>query len=297
MIARPFEPGDDDAVVALFARLRADEPSMDPMDLERWRAFRSFSIFADGRDFRVVPTEGGVGALLTVGKLEPRGKAPWRVRVYVDPPMRRRGIASRLLRGCEEAARAEGAPSFEGFIQGSWVAGRAFAEARGFSLLVRDLFLSRGLEPFDAAAPRGVILRAWVPGADDEAWAAVANATLARDVGFHPETPASLVGYARSPGFFLWVAESEGELVGFCHVDRRGDVGYVQAIGVLASHEGRGVGAALLSRGIGTLRGSGVARIELCTEENNARAQRLYARAGFTLHHDGLSLRKALGLG
>ena len=105
-------------------------------------------------------------------------------------------------------------------------------------------------------------------------------------------------GFAKMPGFELAFAEaftlSGGEAsapIGLVHLERRGDIGYIQALAVLASHESRGVGAALLAHGIELLRRTS-ACIELCTEKDNARAQRLYARAGFTLDREAFTVKK-----
>jgi mycothiol synthase len=292
--SRPFRPSDDERVVRLFARLHPDERTGD-VSLDRWRALRAVSFFEDGRRFRVVEGHDGIVALVTAARLDspsvPRGVV--RARVYVDPRARRRGLGKRLLAECEAAARAEGVGAIESFVNGSQAGARAFAAACGFVVLARDLFLSRGAAPFSAAIPRGVRLRAYEPGRDEAAWVALSNATLSRDTGFTPETEAAVASYARIPGFALWMAEA-GAPIGFCHLERRDGVGYVQAIGVLAEHTGRGVGAALLSRGIETLRAAGAARIELCTEENNARAHALYARAGFVFDRDAFTLRKPL---
>jgi mycothiol synthase len=293
--SRPFDPADDERVVALYARVHEDDETIDALDLARFRAFRSIPAFADGRAFRVVEKNDAIVALLTVGKMnDPRaGGDVWRTRAFVDPSVRQRGIATALFAQCERDARIASARALEAFVLGAWTAGRAFATKLGFEVYVHDLFLSRSLDAFDAAVPREITLRAW-KASDAAIVASLANATLARDIGFVPETPEFVASASHHEGFAIWIAEEKNAAVGFCHVDVRGRVGYVQAVGVLASHEGRGVGAALVARAIETLRTRDVDRIELCTEENNTRAQRLYARAGFTRHRDAFTLRKRL---
>ena len=139
--------------------------------------------------------------------------------------------------------------------------------------------------------PEGVRFRHYAGRADDATWAAISNATLSRDAGFHTASESDMQGFANMPGFELVFAESTGVPIGFCHLERRGDVGYIQALAVLASHESRGVGAALLATGITSLARTS-ACIELCTEKDNVRAQRLYARAGFTLDREAVTVRK-----
>ncbi len=285
LTSREFDPADDERVVALYARLEAHDASINALDLAGWRAFRAMPAFADGRHFRVVEKARELVALMTLGRL---GDVI-RMRIFVDPSARRVGIATAMLREGEVHARASGALALESFVEGAWAAGRAFAAGSGFAPFIHDLFLTRPATPFDAPVPDGVRIRPYVPGPDNATWAALANATLVRDAGFHAETAQSVVGYTRAPGFAFIFAETDAP-VGFCHVERRETVGYIQGIGVLAGSGSRGIGAALLSRAIEML--AGVPRIELCTEEDNVRAQRLYARAGFTLARDAFTLRK-----
>lgn len=297
MIAiRAFEASDDERVVALYGRLRATDAAIPDLDLARFRAFRALSIFGEGRDFRVAMRDDAIIGLMTVGRIDdtrvPGGRR--RIRVFVDPSARREGVATALLEAGERQARAAGVHAIESFVEGKWTGGRAFAAAHGFDVFVHDVFLARPPTPFAAVAPRGARLRRYAGASDDAAWCAISNATLARDTGFHPETLESVAAYARAQGFELWVAEEADTPIRFCHVERRAEAGYVQALGVVAAAEGRGVGAALLSRAIETLSQAGVARIELCTERDNARAQRLYARAGFAFDRDAFTLRKSL---
>jgi mycothiol synthase len=291
MITRTFDPRDDEAIVALYDRTHRVDATVDATSLDRWRALRAFPNFEGGRRFRVVEDARVVVALLTSGNI---ASDVMRARVLVDPRVRRQGIATKLFAECVANARAAGIATIESFVSGPSIEGRAFTAANGFEVLVRDLFLSRPPVSFDAPDPEGVKLRPWDPARDVDAWAAISNTTLARDAGFHPQTRETLRAFAKVPGFFLWLAENSEGVVGFCHVDRRDRIGNVQSVGVAASCEGRGIGAALVSRAIETLRKDDVERIELCTEENNTRAQRLYARAGFKLARDVFTMIKRL---
>jgi len=285
---RSFSPSDDERVVDLLGRLHASDASFDATTLERWRALRGMSIFEEGRNFRVIEEAGAIVALLTAGTV--RGGETRRVRVFVDPAARRRGLARALLERGEADARAAGVATLTSFVDARWAAGRAFAEASGFSVFIHDLFLARDGSPFSAPVPANVALRPFRPG-EEAVVAAISNASLSRDKGFSAESAESIAAYLRIPGAEIVVAESAGTPVGFCHVEHRG---YIQALGVLPAFEGRGIGAALLSRAIERLRG--VERIELCTEEDNARARRLYARAGFTLAREAFTYRKTISL-
>ena len=286
---RTFDPRDDEAVVALFSRLHAHDPTIDAPNLVGWRGYRAMKLFDDGRRFLVVEDDGQLVALSTLGEMH----GVQRVRIFVEPGHRRRGIARTILERREGAARASGARAIECFIDGRWKAGLELAQTFGYSVFVHDVFLRRPSSPWSAPIPEGIRLRPYAGRTDDAAWVAISNATLSRDRGYHAMSEGDSAGFANMPGFELTFAEASGVPIGFCHLERRGDVGYIQALAVLASHESRGVGAALLSRGIESLRRMSSA-IELCTEKDNVRAQRLYARAGFTLDREAFTVRKEI---
>lgn len=286
---RTFDPRDDEAIVALFSRLHAHDSSIDAPNLEGWRGYRAMKLFEDGRRFVVVEDEGRIVALSTLGEMH----RIQRVRIFVEPDHRRRGIARAILERREAEARQTGAIAIECFIDGRWTAGLALAKAFGYPVFVHDLFLRRGPTPWSAPMPEGIRLRPYGGRTDDAAWVAISNATLSRDAGYHAMSEADAAGFTNMPGFELAFAEAGEEPIGFCHLERRGDVGYIQALAVLASHESRGVGAALLAAGITSLARTS-ASIELCTEKDNVRAQRLYARAGFTLDREAFTVRKKI---
>ncbi len=297
---RAYAPHEDEAgVVALHARARALDPHVPPLDLERWRAVVGGACFRDGLDSRVIDDDDAVVGLLVSGWQEDfRAPGGLRViRVLVDPAYRRRGLGTALLREAVLQAETEQAFGLQTDVAGEWRAGRAFAEAHGFEVLVRDFFLARDASPPGAPPlPSGIALRAYAAGRDEEAWAQLANLTLVRDAVFRAESARSVAQHARAPGFALFFAEAAGAEtpIGFCHVERRGELGLVQALGVRAPHEGRGVGSALLARSLEALIAAGARRIELCTESDNVRAQRLYARHGFALAREAYTYRRAL---
>jgi mycothiol synthase len=294
---RTFDPRDDEAIVAFFTRLHAHDPSIDATDLERWRGYRAMKLFEDGRRFLVAEDGGRIVALSTLGEMH----GVERVRIFVDPSHRRRGIARTILERREADARASNVIATECFIDGRWTAALALAKKHDYAVFVHDLFLRRDATPWTAKLPDGVRLRPYAGRADDAAWVAISNAALARDAGYHAVSESDMAGFAKMPGFELFFAESlslsggeaSGAPMGYCHLETRGDIGYLQALAVLASHESRGIGAALLSRAIESLRRTS-AFIELCTEKDNVRAQRLYARAGFTLDREAFTVRKTI---
>jgi ribosomal protein S18 acetylase RimI-like enzyme len=73
-----------------------------------------------------------------------------------------------------------------------------------------------------------------------------------------------------------------GGLIGFCIASRTSDdTGHVPQIAVAPRAQGRGVGAALLSRTVDRLRAGGCRRVTLSVSSSNTRAASWYGRAGF----------------
>ena len=133
---RTFDPSDDEAIVALFSRLHAHDASIDAPNLVGWRGYRAMKLFDDGRRFLVVENEGQLVALSTLGEMH----GVQRVRIFVEPDHRRRGIAKTILERREAEARASGALAIECFIDGRWPAGLALAKSHGYPVFVHDLF-------------------------------------------------------------------------------------------------------------------------------------------------------------
>ena len=113
---------------------------------------------------------------------------------------------------------------------------------------------------------------------------------------FIPATPKTEQGYGSFLGtqlgeanVVLLVAEREGEVIGYAYgsvegydyMSLRGPAGVLNDIVVDAAQRGRGVGRLLLDAAIRELEARGVPRVVLSTAEQNAPAQRLFARAGF----------------
>ncbi|MER6594220.1 mycothiol synthase, partial [Micromonospora purpureochromogenes] len=140
--------------------------------------------------------------------------------------------------------------------------------------------------------PDGVVLRAFRPGADDEAWLALNTRAFAA----HPEqgrwTPADLRARLAEPwfdpaGFLLAVEEAGGRLLGFHWTkvhERPGSarIGEVYVLGVDPSAHGGGLGRALTTAGLAHLRDArGLDRVMLYVDESNSSAVALYERLGF----------------
>ncbi|HKC27687.1 MAG TPA: mycothiol synthase, partial [Jatrophihabitans sp.] len=156
---------------------------------------------------------------------------------------------------------------------------------------MRELYqLRRSLDdlPDDPPLAKGVTIRAFEPGRDDEAWLAVNAAAFATHAEQGQWTEADLQARIAEPWFdaagFL-LAEREGSLLGYhwtkVHPDGAGEV-YV--LGVAPQAQGLGLGKALLTRGLHHLRQRGCRVVLLYVDGDNAGARKLYERAGFAEH-------------
>jgi mycothiol synthase len=143
--------------------------------------------------------------------------------------------------------------------------------------------LDGSLEP--RRVPEGVQLTEVEPDRDLRAVHAVLAEAFAEDWGYHPEPFERWVDeYMGDPSFdpALWLLARENEVpVGAITANLSGDRAWIGEVGVIASHRGRGIAAALLGRSFVTLQERGVGSAFLNVDaENPTGATALYERAG-----------------
>lgn len=106
--------------------------------------------------------------------------------------------------------------------------------------------------------------------------------------------PLSLEEIAATHPYFM-VAELDGKIVGYQFNALDGPYGYLIRIGVHPSMSGQGVGVRLMAEAIRFFAQARVTRIMLNTQEENARAHRLYEWFGFVrIPQIGFVLKKSL---
>jgi len=99
-----------------------------------------------------------------------------------------------------------------------------------------------------------------------------------------------LLDVAALPGF---VAEDEGQWLGYATYELRGGGLEIAVLESLA--QGGGVGVALLAAAVGVARDSDAARVWLITTNDNTHALRFYQRRGFVLaavHRDAVTIAR-----
>ncbi|WP_432035601.1 mycothiol synthase [Streptomyces cucumeris] len=188
------------------------------------------------------------------------------------------------------------------WAHGGHASARHLAQVLGLTLF-RELRQMR--RPLGSAAepgidepvlPDGVTVRTFRPGADDAAWLAANAAAFAH----HPEqgslTQRDLddrMGevWFDPRGFFL--AEREGEIVGFHWTKVHGEegLGEVYVVGVRPDAQGGGLGRALTAIGLRHLAAEGLPTAMLYVDADNGAAVSVYDRMGFVTHETDLMYR------
>jgi mycothiol synthase len=205
--------------------------------------------------------------------------------LFVMPEARRAGAGRRLLTACLEAAES----SVRIWAPGNSVAAQTLAASVHLVPVRELLIMSRSLSTpiLDPEPAAGVTIRAFRPGADDEAWLGVNSRAFAD----HPEqgrvSHDGLKASMAEPWFdaadFLVAVDESDTMLGFHwmkqHSDTRGEV-YV--LGVDPSGARRGLGKALLRAGLLHLRDDlGLTEVILYVEGDNDPAVGLYVMNGF----------------
>lgn len=208
--------------------------------------------------------------------------------LVVHPAHRRQGHGRLLLRTLLAAVPTDG--QLRVWAHGALPAALQLAEREGLRPTRELLQMRRPLElPLaPVPPPEHVRLRAFVPGADDEAWVRVNAAAFAA----HPEqgrlTLADL--HTREaeewfdPAGFL-LAERAGDLLGFAWTKvERDRPGELYVLGVAPQARGLGLARHLATAALQHLQDRGTEQAMLYVDADNAPALRLYETLGFTRH-------------
>ena len=82
-------------------------------------------------------------------------------------------------------------------------------------------------------------------------------------------------------GMTVYLAESDGVVVGKVHLQLIGGLGGIFGLGVLPEHRGKGLGRAILLEGVRRLRAAGAKEVMLQVATENKNALHLYESCGF----------------
>ena len=112
-----------------------------------------------------------------------------------------------------------------------------------------------------------------------------AYAPYVERMGGQRPAPMDLDYEAVVTGTESWVAESEGDVVGFLILIGERDAMLLDGVAVLPSHQGLGAGRALLTWAEDRARNAGYERLRLYTNEAMVEKQELYQRIGYIETH------------
>ena len=224
---------------------------------------------------------------------------PGVLELVVRPTYRSQGVGTALA----DAVQAHGLPNLRAWSHGNHAAAVSLATKNGFAP-VRELWRMRQtraaleetvLSPTaeQISLPDGVVLRAFQPGVDEQAWLTANRAAFAHHAEQGSTTLEDLQArmaedWFDPAGFLLAVRESDGQLLGFHWTKvhpRSGDhpaMGEVYVVGVTPEAQGMGLGKALTIAGIEHLHGQGLQAIMLYVDADNTAAVALYRKLGFT---------------
>ncbi|WP_423724218.1 mycothiol synthase [Arthrobacter gengyunqii] len=253
-----------------------------------------FATYANDESSDPSATQALAGVAVLMGE---RQEEPGVLELVVHPAYREKGVGTALASSVREHVRAGSVPAPQAWSHGNHDAAVELAQRFGYRP-VRELLrlrLSRGAGDAGMPAaelPAGVSLRAFRPGADEDAWLAANAAAFAH----HPEqggmTRADLDArmaedWFDPEGFLLAVRDEDGAVLGFhwtkVHPGTGGHppLGEVYVVGVVPEAQGMGLGKTLTIAGIRHLQDSGLQAIMLYVDADNAPAMALYQRLGF----------------
>ncbi|WP_341717841.1 mycothiol synthase [Micromonospora sp. FIMYZ51] len=286
------------AEVLALARAAGDADGADPLDehvLLRLRDDRAPAVHLTARS-----TDGTLTGYAHLDTGDPTVGVE--IGLAVHPAYRRQGTGRALAREVLARLAGDAAPvvpvgaggALRAWAHGDHPSAAALAVDLGFR---RARVLWQLRRPLTAPLPEprlpdGVTLRAYRPGADDEAWLAL----NARAFANHPEQGRWSADDLRvrlaepwfDPAGFLLAEESAtGRLLGFHWTkvhEQPGSarIGEVYVLGVDPNAHGGGLGRALTTAGLAYLRERrGLDRVMLYVDESNTSAVALYERLGF----------------
>lgn len=249
-----------------------------PADLEHSTRFLTFLRNPDGSEGQPV----GYG--LVYGE-----ETAW-LRMHVLPEYRNRGIGTAIY---NRLAAIAGDREYRAEPNQLATLAIAFYERRGlqFDRYAWEMRLAADVAVAAPVLAEGYSVRTYVPGQDVEVYWRTVNAAFAQH-HWHEDLDLAEIEYLTqdptfSPEGIFFVTHND-EVVGLCYtavnpgeIARRGiSVGWIEDLGVLPTHQGKGLGRFLLVTGIHHLRQQ-VEVVELGVEGKNPTAMPLYESVGF----------------
>jgi mycothiol synthase len=276
-------PDDAPAVLAVLTARELADLGVRVFTLEdlrdEWRATE----FDLERDARVV--ESGDGRIVGFATVQRQGSM-----AVVEPDHEGRGIGSRLLEWTEDRESTSGHRLHRQWVAAGNASARTLLTGAGYRKVRSNFRMTAPLDRVSAQvdAPAGVSLRPVDVDRDAVELHALDDATFVGFADYTPESPDEFrEGHLEAHDFdagLSRVAEQGGNVVGFLLTRRRPHepVGWVDILAVHPDHQGRGIGAALLTNAFAAFAAAGLREAQLGVASFNERALRLYERTGMS---------------
>ena len=219
------------------------------------------------------------------------------VEVFVVPEARRRGLGALLFDRCVEHARALGVASLFTTVDELSEPGRAFAAARGFALVDREVEMRRTIraeaepEPLPGIEVVSLAERPELLEAAYEAIAVEAYGELPLPGGYALTLEKWLEEEGAGIPEASFVALADGEPVGYAGMQPGGKHGLTA---VRSSHRGRGIAPHLKQRQLAWAAAAGIPELVTWTQSGNEAMQRVNERLGYLPEPAWLKLRAPL---
>ena len=238
------------------------------------------------------------GALGAIGHVswDPAAGGPMQAVGRVHPAHLGRGLGAAVLRWSQTAAEGrEGAgPTvlFSSAPAADAVAGQLFVR-HGFRHVRNSWDIELALSGSERAGdlPDGVCVRPFEPGRDERALYEVSEETFAEHFGRRPMPYESFAAEWFDAEDFdpslVWLAQIEGEIVGFVAAIAFESEGYVGSLGVRKPFRGRGIATCLMRQAFAELAARGFRLASLSVDAGNETgAVELYRKLGMNVRSE-----------
>lgn len=211
-------------------------------------------------------------------------------RLSVIPRFRRRGVGRALVNKAIQSLRERGMETAESWVREDQTACKHLLESMGFGLLRMASIMKRDLStiPFNIGENKRVKMRTVKKNTEDIQLVNWIHNEALEDLlalGWRPTTVEEVEHWLSDPdrdqGWFF--ALLEGKAVGFVgtSIGKTGK-GDIDTLGVLQPFRRKGIGTALILRGMESLKSKGMTEVEVETDDTNpTRAIELYRKVGF----------------
>jgi mycothiol synthase len=234
-------------------------------------------------------TVAGYGELESV---EPASSIDAFIRVH--PGHMGRGIGTWLI-GWAEVAASRLVPAGADSRLWSWLAsvdskGLDLVRSRGYRRVRTFWHMRMKLDALEQIGPPppGIIIRGLIEGTDERSVHEVLDGAFADHFGYVSIPFDRWLGEFRGSTLYdpamILVAEEDGQIVGVSTQFENQGVGWVGELGVRPTHQGRGIGRALLRHALEDLARRGLRTAQLNVDSENERgATRLYESVGMSV--------------